>query len=110
MDFSQTLEQFKTLFQGSHTYYGSSKPLGTKNAKGKEEYSHWMNQFPMEDKHWLEHLEGKAYHGSIPIRDDSTCSWGVIDVDRYNIDHKKFIKLIRERKYPLVPYRSKSNG
>ncbi len=110
MDFSHTLEQFKKLFQGSHTYHGQSKPLGKKNAKGKEEYKSWINPIPITNENWLDHLKGKAMYGIIPIRDDSTCSWGVIDVDRYNIDHKKFIKMVRDRKYPFIPYRSKSNG
>jgi hypothetical protein len=41
MDFSKDLEQFKTLFQGSQTYYGQSKPTGTKKLTGKEEYKSW---------------------------------------------------------------------
>ena len=52
----------------------------------------------------------RSYYGSVPIRDDNTCSWGVIDVDRYNIQHKEIISIIRKRKYPLIPFRSKSNG
>ena len=44
------------------------------------------------------------------IVNDNTCSWGVIDVDRYNIQHQEVIQIIRKRKYPLVPFRSKSNG
>ena len=64
----------------------------------------------MTKDHWKQHLKGEAYYGSVPIRDDNTCSWGVIDVDRYNIQHKKLLSVIRKRKYPLVPFRSKSNG
>ena len=110
MDFNKSLEQFKKLFQGSDTYHGQSKKLGKKRADGKDEWRSWINPIPMTDKNWLDHLEGKDSFGTVPIRDDSTASWGVIDVDRYNIDHKKFIKTIRERNYPFVPYRSKSNG
>tara|TARA_R100001126_G_scaffold20428_1_gene10086 strand:+ start:446 stop:2017 length:1572 start_codon:yes stop_codon:yes gene_type:complete len=110
MEFKETLEQFKKLFQGTDSYFGKSKPLGQKNSRGKEEYKHWTEKVSITDKDWLDHLEGKSYTGIIPIRDDSTCSWGVIDVDRYNINHKQFIKLIRDRKYPFIPYRSKSNG
>jgi len=32
---------------------------------------------------------------------------GSIDVDRYNIQHKEVISVIRKRKYPLIPFRSK---
>jgi hypothetical protein len=105
-----SLEQFQKLFQGSDTYYGESKPKGTKRPDGKDEYKSWINQNPIQDSDWSDHVNGSRHVGVVPIRDDSTCSWGVIDVDRYNLDHITLIKIIRERKYPLVPYRSKSNG
>jgi hypothetical protein len=104
------LEQFKELFQGSATYYGESKPTGQKKPNGKSEYKSWINQRPVTDQDWQSHIDGSRHIGSVPIRDDSTCNWGVIDIDRYNINHVELIKIIRERKYPLVPYRSKSNG
>jgi hypothetical protein len=106
----KTLEEFVQLFQGSLTYFGVSKPTGKKNSKGKAEFKHWLEPSPMTIDHWRQHLKGEAYYGSVPIRDDNTCSWGVIDVDRYNIRHQDLISIIRKRKYPLVPFRSKSNG
>ena len=106
-----TLEEFVELFQGSATYFGASKPLGqTRSRDGKQEFKHWVEPRPMTREDWLEHLKGEKYYGSVPIRDDNTCSWGVIDVDRYNIQHKDVISVIRKRKYPLIPFRSKSNG
>ena len=106
----KTLEEFIELFQGSNTYFGVSKPTGKKNSKGKAEFKHWLEPSSMTTDHWKQHLKGEAYYGSVPIRDDNTCNWGVIDVDRYNIQHKEVISTIRKRRYPLVPYRSKSNG
>ena len=111
MDVSnKTLEEFIELFQGSSTYFGVSKPTGKKNSKGKAEFKHWLEPSPMTKQHWIDHLKGDSYYGSVPIKDDNTCNWGVIDVDRYNIKHQELISIIRKRKYPLVPYRSKSNG
>ena len=111
MDVSnKTLEEFIELFQGSSTYFGVSKPTGKKNSKGKAEFKHWLEPSPMNKQHWIDHLKGDSYYGSVPIKDDNTCNWGVIDVDRYNIKHQELIAIIRKRKYPLVPYRSKSNG
>ena len=106
----KTLEEFVLLFQGSTTYFGVSKPTGKKNSKGKAEFKHWLEPSSMTIEHWRQHLKGEAYYGSVPIRDDNTCSWGVIDVDRYNIRHQDLISIIRKRKYHLVPFRSKSNG
>ena len=40
--------------------------------------------------------------GIIPIRDDSTCIWGCIDIDTYPLDHKKIVRKIRELELPLV--------
>ena len=107
---NKTLEEFIELFQGSDTYYGVSKPTGKKNSKGKAEFRHWLEPKPITRDNWLQHLKGDAYFGSVPIRDDNTCNWGVIDVDKYNIKHEDLISIIRKRNYPLVPYRSKSNG
>ena len=73
-----TLEEFIELFQGSTTYFGVSKPTGKKNSKGKAEFKHWVEPSPMTKDHWVQHLKGEAYYGSVPIRDDNTCSWGVI--------------------------------
>ena len=107
----KTLGEFVELFQGSSTYFGASTPLGHKRDRdGKQEFRHWVEPEPMTKEHWLQHLKGEKYYGSVPIRDDNSCSWGVIDVDRYNIQHKEVISVIRKRKYPLVPFRSKSNG
>ena len=95
---NNTLEEFIELFQGSTSYFGVSKPTGKKNSKGKAEFKHWLEPKPMTKDHWVEHLKGDSYYGSVPIRDDNTCSWGVIDVDRYNIKHIELIKIIRQRK------------
>ena len=56
MEFVETLEQFKKLFQGTDSYYGKSKPLGQKNSRGKEEYKHWTEKTNITDKEWLDHL------------------------------------------------------
>ena len=55
----------------------------------------------MTKEHWLQHLKGEAYYGSVPIRDDNTCSWGVIDVDRYNIQHKENYIDYTEKEIPI---------
>tara|TARA_R100001086_G_scaffold2443_2_gene1719 strand:- start:15398 stop:16996 length:1599 start_codon:yes stop_codon:yes gene_type:complete len=110
IDHATTLEQFQKLFQGSATYYGESKSTNKKRADGKTEFRSWINARPASIQDWKDHINGSRHIGMVPIRDNSTCSWGVIDVDKYNLNHLELIKIIRERKYPLVPYRSKSNG
>ena len=39
------------------------------------------------------------------------CKWGCIDIDIYNLDHKLVLmRKIKELKFPLVTFRSKSGG
>ncbi len=49
--------------------------------------------------------------GIIPIRDDSTCVFGAIDIDVYaDIDHVQIVAMLAKLGYPLVVCRSKSGG
>jgi hypothetical protein len=59
---------------------------------------------------WEKHLKGERPLGVVPIRDDSTCLWGSIDIDKYNIDLLEVIARVEAMKLPLVPCRSKSGG
>ena len=60
---------------------------------------------------WSEHLEGKGNGlGMIPINGDNKVMFGAIDVDIYNLDHRKLIDAIESFKMPLVVCRSKSGG
>lgn len=58
------------------------------------------------------HLEGKQGLGIIPIRDDDTCQWGVIDIDEYGKDFNAAMvaKKIYTFQLPAVCTRSKSGG
>ncbi len=104
------VEKFKSIFSGLDRAYGQYKSEGPK-ANGKMGGKAFIIKEPVTDKLWTDHLEGKDPSlGIIPIRDDSTCSWGCIDVDTYPLDHKKLIRKIRDLKLPLVMCRSKSGG
>lgn len=59
---------------------------------------------------WEQHLSGKRALGIVPIRQDSTCLWGSIDIDQYDIDLVTVVKRVEDMKLPLVPCRSKSGG
>jgi hypothetical protein len=59
---------------------------------------------------WEQHLSGQRPLGVIPIREDSTCSWGGIDYDQYEVNPLDVVKNLISRKLPLVPTRSKSGG
>ncbi len=102
--------KFKSIFNGLDRAYGQYKSEGPKT-NGKIGGKAFIIKEPVTDKLWTDHIGGKDPSlGIIPIRDDSTCSWGCIDVDTYPLDHKKLIKKIRDLKLPLVMCRSKSGG
>ena len=105
------VEQFKELFAGLDIAYGEYFLAGARDLKtGKEKGQATTKRAPVTSELFQKHLNGEINLGIIPIRQDNTCSWGCIDVDKYNIDHKVLISVVRNRKYPLVPYRSKSGG
>ncbi len=59
---------------------------------------------------WQDHINGKRPLGIVPIRADSTCSWGSIDIDQYDIDLIEVVERVEKAGLPLVPCRSKSGG
>jgi hypothetical protein len=59
---------------------------------------------------WEDHLRGERPLGIIPIREDSTCLWACIDVDRYDTDLTPIVQRVSAEHLPLVCARSKSGG
>lgn len=61
---------------------------------------------------WQRHLSknNTAPLGVVPIRNDSTCVFGSIDIDDYDVSVQDVIKKIEDAKLPLLPCRSKSGG
>ena len=106
----ERVKKFKSIFYGLDRAYGQYKSDG-QSVNGKAGGQAYILKKPVTDQLWIDHIEGKDPSlGIIPIRDDSTCIWGCIDIDTYPLDHKKIIRKIRELKLPLVMCRSKSGG
>ena len=103
------MERFKKIFEGLHRAYGTFKEED-EDEKGKKKGKAFIIKAPVTDDLWESHLSGKSSLGIIPIRDDSTCRWGCIDVDSYTLDLKQIVKQINALKIPLVCCRSKSGG
>ena len=90
--------------------YGQFKSDGGME-NGKASGKAFILKQPVTDQLWIDHIEGKDPSlGIIPIRDDSTCIWGCIDVDTYPLDYGVIVSKIRNLKLPLVMCRSKSGG
>jgi hypothetical protein len=65
---------------------------------------------PVTEELWQQHLNGKRPLGIVPICADSTCVWGSIDIDQYDMDTTAVVKKVEAMNLPLVPCRSKSGG
>jgi len=59
---------------------------------------------------WEKHLSGVYGIGIVPIRDDATCIFGAIDVDKYETDLKELAGEVARLNLPLVLCRTKSGG
>lgn len=59
---------------------------------------------------WVAHLLGSRGLGVVPITDNATCSWGAIDIDKYDLDFDELEKKIHSLNLPLLVIRTKSGG
>ena len=106
-----TMKNFVELFSGlkrAHgcTYVEKKSADGTK-VKGQS----FVKREPVTDKLWQDHLSGiEPSLGIIPIDENINVDGGCIDVDKYNLNHKKLINLINSNQLPLTVCRSKSGG
>ena len=111
MDFSRFLE----LFDGSKRKYGIFKPSGLKRADGKVEGKYDWKEFPKDGSElslFKDHINGVHSIGIVPIREDSTCSYGCIDVDKIKSveEANEVLAKIKSWNLPFVPFKSKSGG
>ncbi len=106
----ERVKKFKSIFYGLDRAYGQYKSDG-QLVNGKASGQAFIKKAPVVDQLWIDHIAGKEpSFGVIPIRDDSKCIWGCIDIDTYPLEHKKIVRKIRELELPVVMCRSKSGG
>lgn len=102
-------KKFMSLFAGNESAYGVyeiNKETQSGKKVGKAETR--KEQLTLED--WKDHLSGKKSIGVVPIKNDSTCVWGCIDIDKYGIDHESISKRLFEEKIPMLTCTTKSKG
>lgn len=99
----EQLDIFARLFRGNETHYGQFQDKPVKRIKTVEGVA--------TEEQWLRHLKGEGpFLGSIPIRNDTKCYFGAIDVDDDHTDHASLAKRVVASGLPLVVCRSKSGG
>ena len=105
------LERLKDIFRGLESAHGVTKKTDEIRHDGKNEVRSKTIREPVTNELWQKHLDGEEPGlGIIPINEENKCKWGAIDIDTYPFDHLKLIKKIRENKFPLIVFRSKSGG
>ena len=104
-------ERFKEIFEGFNDAHGYTFKTGERDNRGKEKVKSGFERKKVTDELWQRHLDGELPAlGIIPINENNQCKWGCIDIDIYNLDHKKLIQQVRKNNLPLCVFRSKSGG
>lgn len=109
------ISEFMKIFHGLERAYGTyslknSTSKSTTGGNKKIGKATTLYQ-PVTKLIWSDHLSGKEGIGIIPIRDDSTCFFGAIDVDIYDgLKIEEMLKTIEENELPLIPCYTKSGG
>lgn len=94
---------------GGHGTYGNEEKSPGK-AKSEIKKTARTLREPPTPALWQQHLEGTRPIGIIPVNNIGMCWWGVIDVDKYDLDHASIVKAIERMKLPMIVCRSKSGG
>jgi hypothetical protein len=104
------MEKFRQIFTGLMRAHGCTY-VDKKGADGlKIKGKSFVKREPVTEKLWQNHLNGiEPSLGIIPINEDNECRWGCIDVDKYNLDHRKLLNKL-PMGMPLWVCRSKSGG
>ena len=106
----ERVKKFKSIFYGLDRAYGQYRSDG-QSENGKAGGQAYILKKPVTDQLWIDHLDKKEPSlGIIPIRDNSKCIWGCIDIDTYPLEHDKIVRKIRDLELPLVLCKSKSGG
>lgn len=106
------VDRFSRRFAGlerSHGVYvlDSNAPP---DPKGKRTGQAWTEPTGASEADWEAHLLGRRGLGMCPIRDDSTCVFGAIDFDRYDVDLIDLDRRVTSHDLPLIVCRTKSGG
>ena len=105
---SKTSKDLFRLFFGLDRAHGVYNPGGQVERGEKVQGRAMTVSAPLTPELWSEHLKGKKGLGIVPIRDDNTCGWGAIDVDKYTIQLEDISRQLADE--PFVVCRSKSGG
>lgn len=97
-------------YAGAHGTHGATSRSDAKGGKLEIKKTARTVREPVTEALWRQHLTGERPLGIIPIREDHTCLWGCIDVDKYDINLGDVAQRMVDEGLPLVVCRTKSGG
>lgn len=98
--FSPSMTTFEQLFKGAQVSHGCM----TRENRG------WTANGPATPEDYAKHLRGDLGLGVVPLLEDATCGFGVLDIDVDDIDHQALYRKVRHRNLPLTVCRSRSGA
>ena len=130
-DYKKLSSEFMDMFASRFDVRGQTVNKGIRREDGKEEVNVEFMFEKITEEHWELHLKNelpvsgetadncRKYNktlpfcglGLVPIRPGTLdCRWGCIDIDQYDLNHKKVIDDIQKLEVPMIVFRSKSGG
>lgn len=98
------------LFTGNMHNYGQHEYAFKEGVEKEHGKSFTVTDKLLTHEQYIAHLNGEMGLGVIPLNDEGECKFGVIDIDVYDNDLKRYIDAIERNNFPLVPIKSKSGG
>lgn len=102
--------KFKEFFTGKERDFGRHEYNFVEDGEKEKGKSWTVSDTLITLDDYQDHLNGKLGLGIIPVMEDSTCKFTVIDIDVYDKSLDTFLAAIDNHNFPLVPFRSKSGG
>ena len=98
--FEDLVKQFDNHFWSAKGYL--AKPTNKKAANGKVKFDYRAIPGEIDKKHWQNHFETENGLTPSPIIKKNMCYWGALDIDIYNLDEKKIIKIKELNQVDLI--------
>jgi hypothetical protein len=112
------LDRFRLLFRGRTDWYGHrdfrTNKCWTEGARGddgkllKDKDGNNLPPIPLSDEHFHRHFNTVMGLGIIPIQRNGNVNFGVLDIDKDDIDHAELTRRIKSLGLPLYVFVSRS--
>jgi hypothetical protein len=109
-DINKSAELMLHLFDGYRKRHIAMRGDMVANDKGKVNGNTSTIKSPLTVDLVERHIQGKHPVGIAPVREDSTCVWGVLDLDWYDMPEDEVMALRERIRTRSAAFRTKSRG